>query len=264
MDDHGPQPIPLFLRIPRAEVSPLRFPSMEALPRIGAQQVEALRFLSVDAVEAPVVAPSADEESDAGFDGAFGEAANEAEAPQVERPNNIVAITVQAFAEGFSQGRDEGRAAAQYEVRTAIGYLLSAAEGVRGHREKTVATLQAELVELALSIAERVLRAEASVAGNALAMRLAEAAIARLGDCQRVTVRMAPADLRELGPRSSSGQERIVYLADPSLARGDTLVESEHGRVDARLQTQLDELATALRAPSVEGEGAPPRAEGAR
>jgi flagellar assembly protein FliH len=74
-----------------------------------------------------------------------------------------------------------------------------------------------------------------------------------------VAVRVAPEDAELL--RSAAGKDaldglaaaRVEWVADPSLQRGDCVVDTDFGQVDGRLTTRLAEL---RRAADAAAEGA--------
>jgi flagellar assembly protein FliH len=158
---------------------------------------------------------------------------------------NVFEITVNAYAEGFAQGREEGRRAAKEELSIAARHLLAAAEAVGTHRAHALRDAQEEIVALALAIASQVVRQEAE-AGRGLARRLAEVGVARLGECERLVVRLHAEDVRSVVDSMSGTHPGLSIVADGAVARGGAVIESEFGRVDARLETQLEEVRLGL------------------
>ena len=160
---------------------------------------------------------------------------------RVEETPNLIEITVQAYAEGFERGRTEGYQATRATLELAARSLLDAAESLVAKRAEALQGAREELVELALCIAGQVIRAEAE-AGRGLASRLAEFGISRLAECPHLTVRLNPEDVRSVAETLGSTREGLSLVADPTLSRGGVVVEGEFGKVDARLETQLDEM----------------------
>lgn len=178
------------------------------------------------------------------------------EAPRADEAaddgDNLVELSVQAYAEGFARGRLEGEAAAREEGRIAVSNLMSIAERVGGHRAEVAADLEASVVELAMLVAERVLHAEVSAASAQLAARLAAAGVERLGRCEQLAVRVHPSDLAHVKADAALAGANIAFSADAALAPGDAIVESEVGRVDGRMRAMLDEVQATLCAPELE------------
>jgi flagellar biosynthesis/type III secretory pathway protein FliH len=142
------------------------------------------------------------------------------------------------LAEARRRGREEGLAtAAEVVVRATAerDRLLSSAEG--------------ELVDLAFEIARRVLASAAERGAVAeVAARALDAARMR----ERVALRAHPADLEALRSAEPDLLARLVHARglalrpDETIARGGVVVETEAGRIDGRLETQLAALRGAL------------------
>jgi|GEM_PF-2040660 len=79
-----------------------------------------------------------------------------------------------------------------------------------------------------------------------------KAAIRRLGESTKVTVRLAPVDRDTVASLAGQGEllglplASIELVADMNLSPGDAIVESDTGMVDGRLGTRLEELRRVL------------------
>jgi len=145
----------------------------------------------------------------------------------------------------FAQGRAEGRAAGRDEITTAARYLLEAASSLATQRAHWLKQAESDLVELALAIATRVIRTEVEC-GQGVARRLAEVGLARLSECPRLTVRLHPEDVVAVAEALGTTRDGLSIVADPEMSRGGAVVEGELGKLDARLETQLDEIRRAM------------------
>jgi flagellar biosynthesis/type III secretory pathway protein FliH len=140
---------------------------------------------------------------------------------------------------------EEGRAAGWREV------LQQVAAAEIDRRDARVAA-ERDMLDLAFALAERLvgraLDRDATLFGDLVADKLEQ-----VRGAPRVTVRVHPDQLDDLrgDPRWKSRIDGVPvqFEADPRLTRGDCIIETERGRVDARLQTQLDEMRRALQAP---------------
>jgi type III secretion protein L len=143
-------------------------------------------------------------------------------------------------AEAIDAGRHEGLA-------RAAAVLASAAE----ERERRLAPLAREVAGLALEVARRVL-GDALAASPELVVDLARRALAEARDREVVVLRVAPGDLERV--RAAEGRLAALLRRAPglriredaALALGDVVVETEAGRVDARVTAQLGMLERAL------------------
>lgn len=183
-------------------------------------------------------------------------AAAHAQAVQCERQ-----AAKEGRARGLAAGHAEGLAAARAEAAA----LVTAAEAeAAAHREQVRAATEAErqavwsaakeqLVALSLALATAIVRSEVRLRPEAVT-DMAAAALALVQGDPQPTVWAAPADL----PALTAGLGRLRAAApgltdprwqpDPDLQRGDVVIASDLGRVDARVLTQIATLAAALQA----------------
>ncbi|HSM92057.1 MAG TPA: FliH/SctL family protein [Anaeromyxobacteraceae bacterium] len=153
----------------------------------------------------------------------------------------ILASAAEVRLAAVAAGHAEGMA-------TAAAALARVAEV----REERLAALDGIVAEVALDVARRVIGealAANAEAVRAMARRALRAAasggdvVLRVASADLTTVREAHGDLAALVERGS-----LTVLEDPSLARGEVVVESAGGRVDARIDAQLDAFRRALQA----------------
>lgn len=143
-------------------------------------------------------------------------------------------------ADAAEQGRAEGLARA--------GAALVAAAAARDRR---LAGAEREVVALALDVARKVLGRELAQDRSAVA-DLAAQALAVARDRREVTLRVNPEDadaIRAAAGRLGALLARAPGLdvrEDPTVERGGAVVETEAGRVDARVEAQLAALARAI------------------
>ncbi len=143
-------------------------------------------------------------------------------------------------ARAAAEGREEGAA-------YATGLVARAALAA----ERAVAGAEPELVELAFAIAERVVGA-AALRDRAVAVESAARALETARARGRMTLRVHPGDLAAVAeaPAGRLAHGRGLRLvADETVGRGGAVLETEAGRVDARLATQLAALRRALEEP---------------
>jgi type III secretion protein L len=130
-------------------------------------------------------------------------------------------------------------------ARAAALLALAAAE-----RDRMLASAERELVSLAIAIARKVLGDELAARPGAV-VDLAARALHEARERREVTLRVHPADapaVRNGGDALGAILRRapLCVREDPGVAAGSVLVETEAGRVDARIETQLAHLARAL------------------
>lgn len=164
------------------------------------------------------------------------------------------AARAQGYAMGWAEGRRAALAHAEADreerarahdavharavdevARTADG-LVRAADRLHAESSAHRDALAEAAVDLALQVAEAVLGRELQIAADPGrdALRRALAAVPEPGP---VTVRLNPDDLAALGPDALEG--RVTVRADPTLARGDAVAETDTCSVDATVAAAL-------------------------
>lgn len=144
-----------------------------------------------------------------------------------------------ARSRGYAEGYEEGLARATEVLATA-----------HAERDALLAGVEREAVEVALGAAEKILGRE--VVERGAAADIVAQALGAVRRARRVRVRVSPEDLPTLRAQEPALVARLAQGAgfelaeDPAVARGGCVVETESGRVDARLETQLAALRRAL------------------
>lgn len=147
-------------------------------------------------------------------------------------------IERQAREEGYAAGLAEGRAAAKKELDDRLARLdaiCTAAARPLGELDDAV---ERELALLATVIAQRVVARELQLDPSLIDRAVREAAAALPSATRDLRVWVHPADmdlLREL----AAAEPHWRFGANPSLQRGDCVLESASSRLDARVSTRL-------------------------
>ena len=139
----------------------------------------------------------------------------------------------QGYEDGLAQGRDEMAMKMMDTVMASVEYL----ERIEG--------------DLAAIVEEAVRKIIGDLPAGEVAVGLVKKALSTMRSDRRILVRVAPADEPEvrsalLGP-SANGSAFLDVRADGRLTRGQCVLESELGVVEASLQIQLKNLSKALR-----------------
>ena len=144
----------------------------------------------------------------------------------------------EGYEAGLAQGRAEGMAAGQSEMRR----LTAQIEGILDNFSRPLARLENEVVaslgELAVRIAGGLVGRAYQAEPDLLAELVDEAVVAVGGAAREVEVRLHPDDIAALTPLLSLG-DATRLVADPALARGDLRVHAESVRIDGSLDARL-------------------------
>jgi flagellar assembly protein FliH len=151
------------------------------------------------------------------------------------------------FQEGLERGLADGRAKGEAELRATVeeaAHLLTAA--VRD-KSRIVASSREDVLKLVRKVAEKIIRAEVRL-DPAVVERAIDAGLRLVSERSQVVIRVNPEDLekaREGVPhfvRYFPASTILEVCGDPRVARGGCLIETSGGNVDARLETQLEEV----------------------
>ena len=173
------------------------------------------------------------------------EAAQDDAAPPQPTVRELEALEQQARDEGCAAGLAEGRAAAAQELRERMAQLDAVYEAAARPLQAFDEQVAQELARLAMVVAGRVVARELQLAPELVARAVREAANALPAATRELRVHLHPQDLvllQELG----AAERHWQLLADPALSRGDCRLESEHSRLDARVETRLAAVVDAV------------------
>lgn len=126
-------------------------------------------------------------------------------------------------------------------------------------RDRALRETEQDLLRLAVRLAEKIVGLEIKKTSKTV-VSIVATALQNARQQEKLTVRVNPTDLplveSEIGNFASGGRTRFIdFLADPRVAVGGCLIESEVGTIDAQLETQFRILERVLLAQS-EGENA--------
>lgn len=165
-----------------------------------------------------------------------------------------------AHTTGLAEGRDAAAKEAQEKLARAIDQRLgehtsavrSAVDQIADLHQRWMDQYAERLIEIAVSIAERILRERLDREPTILA-RWVKEALQESRSAQRLTVAVHPETLAELGGlldellATPGLPEETTLLPDESVPRTGVVVRQIGGAIDAGLQTQLDQLSSQLR-----------------
>jgi flagellar biosynthesis/type III secretory pathway protein FliH len=173
----------------------------------------------------------------------------EAEEPPPPPPD-FEALKAAAWTEGFQLGYDEGLRLASEEQREISTRLAALLHDVAADNEGLVRSLETQVVELALAVAEKVIAREARVDPE-IVLNVARAALSEIHDVAELRIHANPEDValletrwREMLPRSLAEHSELV--SDDLVERGGIVVETSIGFADSQLKTRLNQVVTAF------------------
>jgi flagellar assembly protein FliH len=175
---------------------------------------------------------------------AEGAPAQPAEAPPRAAPVDLDALRAAAFEEGRAAGRAELPWHDAEALRHATSALLAAARALAALRRQYLRDQRRAVVDLAVAIAERLLRRQVAARPDALA-GVVERAIEAAGPERPLRLALSPQDLASVRDGQAvelaglASEHGIELVADPSLARGDARAFAGRAVVDARVEDTI-------------------------
>jgi len=144
--------------------------------------------------------------------------------------------------EGLARGAVEGRAEVAARVDAVLAELSRALDGA----DQSHTRLSAEILDLALAIAAAVLQREVVSSSNPGRESLLRA-MTLVPDRTAIVAHLHPDDYGLLGDVGDLAPGReITLVPDPSIGRGECVVDAGAGRVDARFAPALERVRAAL------------------
>lgn len=149
----------------------------------------------------------------------------------------------EAYQRGFAEGTAIGKEQAALEVQPVLDRLAHTLAELSSLRSRIRRDAEKDLVKLAIAIARRVLHREVTVDPESVE-GLIKVALEKLQSHDLCRVRVHPSHapfIKNLFERLSNSH-KIELIADASLRCGDVLFETEHGTLDASIESQLSEI----------------------
>lgn len=146
--------------------------------------------------------------------------------------------------QAYRQGEAAGRQAAQQGFEAELQRLVRTIEEVSGYRGRLRKQAERDVVELALAVAKRILRRQIAIDPDAVT-GLVKAALESLSLREVTEVRVHPGHLARV--ESYLGKigapQSIKVEPDPALEAGALVLRTASGKIDASVETQLEEIA---------------------
>lgn len=150
--------------------------------------------------------------------------------------------------EGLAAGREQARAEYVQQLQNALE-TLNQAETLRTQR---LLDSEPELLKLAVAIGEKLVAAELQQNPSSIRGMVAHA-LQKVAGAAKIKVKVNSEDLEELQAVSKREFEAVLnepkpikFEVDPEFERGDCYITTELGNVDARMQTQLEQILAQL------------------
>lgn len=151
----------------------------------------------------------------------------------------------EAWDEGFAKGHAEGMAAGQQEVAQRVVLLEKLMRALGQPFEELDASVEESLVDLAMTLAQALVRRELRADPGQVVAVVQEALAALPVASRHVRVCLHPEDVAvvaaALAGREAAGNAESGWQLqeDPALKRGDCVILSENSQIDASMEKRL-------------------------
>jgi len=167
----------------------------------------------------------------------------------------------EAYREAFQQGLRDGAAAGREQLRAQVERLDGLLSDLARPFAELDATVQQELLTLAMALARQIVRRELRLDPTQI-IGIVREAVAQLPVAAReVRVQLHPEDAAIVREHLAPAERERAWtlIEDPMMMRGGCQVVSASSRIDVRLETRLGALLSELMGSEREPDG--PRAE---
>ena len=162
---------------------------------------------------------------------------------EIEREN--------AHREGFLKGKKEGIEIEKRRLSSTLTAFANLIKELSESKKRILKDSEEETLDLAISIAEKVIHQEVSTEKGVI-LSVLRAAVKNILDEDEIKIRLNPRDhacMMEVKPeilRGFDGIRNMAFEEDEAIEQGGAVIETLSGEVDARLGHQLREIRAGL------------------
>ena len=148
----------------------------------------------------------------------------------------------EAFQSGFAEGERVGAENAMRQMQGAIASFGQAAHELTSLKPRLRVEAERELVALALAIARRIIHRELHVDPTTV-LAIVRACLQEFDRVEIQCLTVSPEDLEAVAAYFRENPvPNLKLVADPSVSRGGAVFQTNQGELDARIETQLQEI----------------------
>lgn len=164
-------------------------------------------------------------------------------------------VEKRAYEEAYAKGRAEGLASAEKEMRPQLQQLqarierLDAIVGTLARPlQEMDAMVEDQLVQLALTVAKHLVRRELRIDPSQVIAIIRETVALLPASARDVRVHLHPEDAAVVREKlaAPTGERVWTIVEDPVLGRGGCRVTTDTAQIDARLETRIGTVVSAL------------------
>ncbi len=161
---------------------------------------------------------------------------------QEKKPEDELEVRL---SEAYERGLKEGEQRAYKRLESQIESLRDIIASIGEYKNEILRTSEAELLELAFKIAEKVVQISLEK-DRSIVQKIIQKAVQEVKDKSEITIYISPHDeavVMENRAKILEGIEgEIKFIVEPTIEKGGCVVQTASGRIDALITSQLDEI----------------------
>lgn len=156
------------------------------------------------------------------------------------------------YDEGYELAYKEGLEAGRKELEGIVSALRTALQGITELKKDLHRETEEEIVEIIIGALRKILMDEVQTNPETV-FSTVKNALKRARDKERIIIRVNPEDIQTIKNHKQElleqidGIKHLEFEEDSKIGRGGCILESDSGKIDARLENQLMAVEQALR-----------------
>jgi flagellar assembly protein FliH len=159
--------------------------------------------------------------------------------------DHITKIEKEAFEHGYCAGERSGKQMGERMVDAVMKrYDRGIQDIVESHRT-LIEAMEKQTVQLALAVSRKLIQREVNLDSDFVAA-LASVALKRVQSHQSIVLRVSPFDFERVRELTAESHRMFAVSPDPSLERGDFMLDTAQTHFDGRISSQIEAIGRAL------------------
>lgn len=147
----------------------------------------------------------------------------------------------------LEKGRQAGRAEEAKAYEEKIAAMQSLLQAVEGEIEAFYKRMEIRLSDVAVAMVKKIVGTTSELNSELIHQSIRKVLSQHNEPGELLTLHLHPEDYQRMAPQESVAPTNLKMMPDPGIQRGGCLLQTNYGLIDARLETQLQELERVLR-----------------
>ncbi len=160
-------------------------------------------------------------------------------------------LTEDAIRKGYEEGYNQAMASARQEQENAKRQMEDAVMALKQAKEEVFSQVEESVLDLSLYVAERIIKIQLDHGDEAF-LNIVRSTLSSVQNQSNLVVNVSKLEYEQIFADQSSEiatelkSSGVEIKQDLSLKRGDCVIETEYGNINAGIKTQLKRLGNAL------------------